>query len=286
MEAVAKNAATIELLKERIRKLQAAPRRYLAALRTGVGPLDALLPSGGIPLGQAVELWGDAAAGRTSLALRAVAAAHRENRIAAWVDGPSELYPPSAAALGVDLGRLLIVRPKAPRQLVWAAQQLARSGAFACVVVDLTHTGVRPSLAEGRKLQEAAAQGGGALLLLTPLEAPSDGMVRLRVAADGLEGFAVEVLRSRGGGVGARARVDWEALFPDGAPRYRYAAPGEGLGAYPLEPDGHGPSEAPYNRGRSWQQRNGYGGCGFYGSYGPRLGRDGRMPPLEADLGA
>ena len=146
MEAVAKNAATIEQLKERIRKLQAAPRRYLAALRTGVGPLDALLPAGGIPLGQAVELWGEAAAGRTSLALRVVAAAHRENRIAAWVDGPSELYPPSAAALGVDLGRLLIVRPKAPRQLVWAAQQLARSGAFACVVVDLTHTGVRPSL--------------------------------------------------------------------------------------------------------------------------------------------
>ena len=86
---------------------------YLATLRTGVEEVDALLPSGGFPLGQAVELCGEAASGRTSLALRAVASAHREQRLCAWVDGPKELYPPAAAAMGVDLSRLLIVRPKA-----------------------------------------------------------------------------------------------------------------------------------------------------------------------------
>ena len=86
--------------------------------------------------------------------------------------------------------------------------------------------------------------------------------------------------------MGARARVGWEALFPDEAPRYRYAGPGEALGADPLEPDGRGPSEVPFKRVRSSHQRNGYGGCGFYGIYGRRLGRDGGMPSLGADLGA
>src|SRR5512132_2603195 len=165
--AVARTGATVELLRERIRKLQAAPRRYLAALRTGIEPFDALFPQGGLPLGYAVELCGEAASGRTSLALRAVAAAHREKRLAAWVDGPKELYPPAAWALGVDLSRLLIARPSTPKQLVWAAQQLARSGAFTCVALDLTHTGVRLQLSEAKRLHDAAVHGGALLLLLT-----------------------------------------------------------------------------------------------------------------------
>ncbi len=83
-----RTGAVVEQLRERIRQLQAAPRSYLATLRTGVAEVDALLPSGGFPLGQALELCGEAASGRTSLALRAVAAAHREQRLCAWVDGP------------------------------------------------------------------------------------------------------------------------------------------------------------------------------------------------------
>ena len=82
--------ATVERLRDQIPKLQAAPRSYLSVLRTGVEPFDRLMPGGGLPLGQAVELWGEAASGRTSLALRAVAAATREERLCAWVDGPQD----------------------------------------------------------------------------------------------------------------------------------------------------------------------------------------------------
>ncbi|MCI0574393.1 MAG: recombinase RecA, partial [Myxococcaceae bacterium] len=57
-------AEVLEQLRERIRKLQAAPRAYLATLRTGVAPFDALLPGRGLPLGSAVELCGEAASGR------------------------------------------------------------------------------------------------------------------------------------------------------------------------------------------------------------------------------
>jgi recombination protein RecA len=224
MEA-ARNAAVVAQLREQIRKLQAAPRSHLAVLRTGIVPLDGLFPEGGLPLGGALELWGEAASGRTSLGLRAVAAVGRELRLSAWVDGPGELYPPAAAALGVDLQRLLIVRPQAPGQLVWSAVQLARSGAFACVVLDLTHTGVRPSQVEARKLHDAAAAGGGLLLLLTPPEAPGDGLVRLRTRAEGVQGLRVEVVRHRRGATGRSVLVPWSALYPGRAPVHRYELP-------------------------------------------------------------
>jgi len=217
MSAAAEQVNKVAQLRERIRALEAAPRQLLSVVRTGVAAFDALLPQGGLPLGQAVELWGEAATGRTSLALRAVASAQRAGRLCAWVDGPAELYPPTAEALGVDLRALLMVRPRAPGQLAWTAQQLARSGAFACVVLDVTHTGARLSLQEGKKLVDAAVSSGTLLILLTPREAPADGMLRLGTAASGT-GFTVEVLRSRGGGVSRSAEIPWEALWEKGAP--------------------------------------------------------------------
>lgn len=186
MEAVRQNPV-VEQLRERIRKLEAAPRRYLSSLRTGLPPFDALFPGGGLPLGSAVELWGEAASGRLHLALRVVAAAHREGRLAAYVDGPGELYPPAVLADAVDLRKLLIVQPPpetgGPGRLVWSTLQLLRSGAFAAVVLDLTHTGQRLSFTQGQKLREAAIRSGTLLLLLTPAESPAQGMLRLRTRA-------------------------------------------------------------------------------------------------------
>ena len=260
----------VEQLRERIRQLQAAPRSYLATLRTGVSAFDALLPAGGLPLGQAVELCGEAASGRTGLALRAVGAAHRERRLCAYVDGPRELYPPAAAAMGVDLTRLLIARPQQPGQLVWTALQLARSGAFACVVLDLTHTGVRPGLAEGKKLADAAFRGGGLLLLLTSPDAPGEGMLRVRTRARGAQGFGVELLRSRQGGMGSERSVPWTALYPA-------LSQETGVRARPLQPQAQ--SVPSLRRERASARRNGHDGI-----LAQRPGRDASMPRLHADL--
>src|SRR5215831_9194684 len=123
--------AVLERLRERIRTLQAAPRQLLSVLRTGLPPVDGLLPGGGFPLGQVVELWGEPASGRARLAFRAIAEAHRALRLAAWVDGPRTLYAPALPPLGVRLEQLLVVRPPESRQLAWSALQLLRSGAVA-----------------------------------------------------------------------------------------------------------------------------------------------------------
>ncbi len=252
-------------------------------LRTGVEPFDRLMPGGGLPLGQAVELWGEAASGRTSLALRAVAAATREERLCAWVDGPQELYPPAASALGVDLERLLIVRPRSSKHLVWTAVQLLRSGSFACVVLDLTHTGVRLHLVEGRKLAEAAQKGGALLLLLTPPDAPGDGMVRLSLRAEGEHGFEVELVRSRQGGRGGAA-IDWAALFPEQAPTYRFVEPGDPEAPPPPEPlpPTLEREQRHFERVRSSTLRDNYGYPGISGLTAQRPGRDMAFPPLRA----
>jgi recombination protein RecA len=172
--------AIIHHLREQIEKLQASPRELLLALRTGLATLDAAHL---FRFGAAVELSGEEGAGKTTLALKAVAAATREKRLAAWIDGPSELYPPAAQSVGVDLSRLLIVRPKAPAHLVWSAVQLLRSGAFACVVLDVLHTGLKLGMVEAKKLLDAARLGGSVLVVLTSQVHQAQGLPRVVMKA-------------------------------------------------------------------------------------------------------
>jgi recombination protein RecA len=284
MDVARSNAETVERLRARISTLQAAPRTHLAVLRTGVAAVDALLPAGGFPLGQVVELWGSAASGRTRLALRAVAEAHRALRLAAYVDGAGELYPPALAALGVNPARLLWVRrpgfsASAERhpssQLGWAALQLLRSGAFSCVVLDLTHTGHRLSPQASKRLLDAAVHSGGLLLLLTQEETPGDGSLRLKLTA-GPHSVRLEVVRSRQGMTARTADVPYEALGA-WAP-----SPQEGGGLVPaLQPTYVATAaDKPFQRPRTSEVRNGL--CGIQGQ---RPGRDLALPALGPGLG-
>lgn len=289
----APNHALLEHLRAQIEKVQAAPRRYLAELSLGIPDFDQLHA---LQLGTVVELCGEAASGRASLALKAVAATAREARLAAWVDGPVELYPPGAAALGVDLRRLLVVRPKEPGRLVWTACQLARSGAFTTVVVDFTHTGVRLSLADAQKLAEAARKGGTLLLLLTAPDAPGEGLLRLVLSAEKgdrllfpatassssaaeppekvacpLFSIEVEVARSRQGAMGRRCALLRDHLLGEAPPLRRCArvardaAPARFLESLP------GGRERPKKN----LLRDGHGLCAS------RPGRDGPFLPMH-----
>ena len=58
--------AVVEQLKEKIRKLEAQPRQLVMALRTGLEELDAF---NAFRLGTGVELCGEEASGRTTVAL-------------------------------------------------------------------------------------------------------------------------------------------------------------------------------------------------------------------------
>ena len=275
MEAAARaDPAVLERLRERIRTLQAAPRQLLSVLRTGLPPVDGLLPGGGFPLGQVVELWGEPASGRARLAFRAIAEAHRALRLAAWVDGSRSLYAPALPPLGVRLEQLLIVQPPEPKQLAWSALQLLRSGAFAAVGLDLTRANVRLSPPESRRMVEAASRSGGLLLLLTPPDAPADGTLRLHVSAAGPRAMRVEVVRSRQGGASRAMEVPWALLTPGGPSDL--GAGSRGLDAPPLP----APPSMPFRRVRACTLRD-----GLVGIHGQRPGRDLPLPPFAQALG-
>lgn len=207
--------------------------------------LDAALPDGGLPRG-VVELAAPRAlGGGTSIALAAVRAAHAKNAKAwcAWVDPEATLYAPGLVSAGVDLARLLVVRP--PRgELARVAVKVAASRAFDVIVVDVDPVpgAARPIMTPGprspaarkrawpsevlvRKLALLAAEGGATVLLLTDASAPravpwpvalrleiarKPEAITLRVAKDrrGRGGLAKTVpLRTRPGVHGLRRQA-------------------------------------------------------------------------------
>ena len=131
--------------------------------------------------------------GATSIAIAAMRSVHAvdEHAWCAWVtpahaEVPS-LYAPALVQAGVDLERLLVVRPS-PHALARTVVKVASSGAFALVVVDLPHRhdlgGTKTSSKRGsaaphdagavvvRKLALAAEENGTTSLLLTSALAP------------------------------------------------------------------------------------------------------------------
>jgi protein ImuA len=111
MGAATPQRELLEELRQRIHRIERRPARREGFLPTGRPEVDALLPGGGFPRGALVDLAGGPASGKTGLALAALREAQAEGGLAAFVDGRGELYPPAAVVLGVDLARLLIVRP-------------------------------------------------------------------------------------------------------------------------------------------------------------------------------
>ena len=89
------------------------PRVPSPVAPTGIREIDALL-RGGFPVGALSEIVGPECSGRTSLALAFVASMTQEGKVCAWVDVSDTLHPESAAALGVDLSRLLWIRCGVP----------------------------------------------------------------------------------------------------------------------------------------------------------------------------
>jgi recombination protein RecA len=86
---------------------QARILRPVAA--TTIPEIDALL-DGGLPVGAISEITGPESSGRTSLALAFIAGLTQAGKVCAWVDVSNAFHPESAAAIGVDLSRMLWVR--------------------------------------------------------------------------------------------------------------------------------------------------------------------------------
>ena len=104
---------------------------------SGAPDLDAAL-GGGFRRGHLSELTGAPSSGRTTVAVRALAAAAARGEAVALVDTCDRFDPASAAAQGLDLTRLLWVRERgdAARALK-AFSLILQAGGFGLVALDL-----------------------------------------------------------------------------------------------------------------------------------------------------
>jgi hypothetical protein len=104
-------------------------------VRSGFRAIDGLI--GGLPTQGTVSLVGDPSSGATTLALRSMAEAQAAGAIGAWLDLPGRFDPLEAAARGVDLRWLVVVRPLVVTDGLRIAGSLLGSRSVDLLVLDL-----------------------------------------------------------------------------------------------------------------------------------------------------
>src|ERR1700691_4823052 len=164
-------SSIVEILADaRVWKLKdaaAAPPRPVWS--TGSSSLDARLPGGGWPTASLVEvLIDETGLGEVQLFFPALVASQRrtdgETPWLVWIAPPHEPFAPALSQQGIDLSRLLVVRPASAMEALWAAEQTLSSGVCAAVLLWLKGTDDRWL----RRLKLAAEAGGALGVLFRP----------------------------------------------------------------------------------------------------------------------
>lgn len=137
------------------------------ATSSGCNALDAILPRGGFQRGQLIEwLSPYAGSGAMSWALQSCKLlADGGPQSIVVIDLEQTFHPPAAFGMGVDLERLVVVRPKNAADAIWALDQSLRNPAVAAACATLPRLDPR----DFRRLQLAAEQGNTTGHLLRPL---------------------------------------------------------------------------------------------------------------------
>lgn len=117
------------------------------------------------------ELSGEPGAPSLTLAFGLVRQVQQQGEPVAWLArADSTFYPPDAAAGGVDLAALPVIRLAGMQQRLQAAEQLARAGAFGLLVIDLGACRDLPLAAQTRLADQAIAHGTLILCLTAKTE--------------------------------------------------------------------------------------------------------------------
>ena len=188
----------------KLKDAAAAPPRPVWS--TGRSALDARLPGGGWPAASLVEvLIDDTGLGEVQLFLPALVQCQRraggEIPWLVWIAPPHEPYAPALAQQGIQLSRLLAVRPATAMEALWAAEQALSSGVVAAVLLWLKGTDDRWL----RRLKLAAEAGGSLGVLFRPerhrFESSPAGLRLLMTRGEG--GVRLELLKVQGGRSGS-----------------------------------------------------------------------------------
>jgi|GEM_PF-3912956 len=127
-------AEIVQVLADRVRQLETGFRPAAESVSSGLAPLDRLLPGKAFRRGTLVEwLAAEEGSGAGLLALTAAREACRQGGALVVLDRERSFYPPAAAAWGIDLEKLIVVRPSSKDES-WALDQVLRSAGVAAVL--------------------------------------------------------------------------------------------------------------------------------------------------------
>jgi len=106
-------------------------------IRSGSLGLDQAL-GGGYPKGRIIEIYGPESSGKSTLALHAIAEAHKAGGVVAYIDSEHAFDPKYAEALGVDLSKeaFLFSQPSSGEEALEIAEMLIKTGKLDIVVID------------------------------------------------------------------------------------------------------------------------------------------------------
>jgi len=91
---------------------------------------------GGLADGRIYEFYGPESAGKTTLALHAIACAQKSGGLAVFIDAEHALMLNHAQNMGVDINELIISQPDYGEQAIEVALALAETGAVRIIVID------------------------------------------------------------------------------------------------------------------------------------------------------
>ena len=120
-----------------IMRANAAKALPIRRVTTGISALDFAI-GGGYPLGRYVHIFGREGAGKTFLAMKAVAATHARDSqaLAVWIDVEQVFDPARAVKVGIDLGRLIVIREPSIEAAIRQAEEFLDVEEVAIYVVD------------------------------------------------------------------------------------------------------------------------------------------------------
>lgn len=165
---------------------------------TGFPHLDALLPSGGWPLGTLIEISPRCEGlGELTLLLPALKSWCAEGRPVALVRPPHIPYAPGLWGVGFPLRSLLWISVERDGDARWAAEQLLREGAAAVLLWDAARED-----RDLKRLQLAAEAGKACAFLYRPpltLNQSSPAVIRIALTSAPKGHTQLDLIKVRGG---------------------------------------------------------------------------------------
>ena len=117
-------------------RLDEVPAAQYDVIPTGSLGLNRALGIGGYPRGRIIEIYGPESSGKTTMTLHAIAEAQKLGVQCAFVDAEHALDVKYAAAIGVDVPKLLVSQPDYGEQALDVVDVLARTGEVGLIIVD------------------------------------------------------------------------------------------------------------------------------------------------------